>query len=101
MRTAFTLTCPGSATNYVVIVATAWQSKFGLGYPKNVGDCELFIVPLDENGRPIEDGKLNVQLKPGDSMSWYYPPPDTAQIVAVCSKICHGSAILEIDTPIG
>lgn len=99
MRKTINLPCPGSASNFVVIVATAWQSKYGLGNPKNVGNCELFISPLDENGKPIEGGHRNVQLSPGKSMAWYYPPEGTAQIVAVCSKVCHGRAILEIDLP--
>lgn len=101
-KTTIELTCPGSATNYTVIIGAAWQSRFGLGNPKNIGDCELFIVPLDAQSRPINNGALNVMLSPGQTLTWYYPPPDTAQIAAVCSKACTGGgqAILEFDTPV-
>lgn len=99
MRTTVKLTCPGTATNYTVIVDTDWQSRFGLGNPSNVGDCDLFIVPLDTKGKPIELGHLNVELKAGESRPWYNPPTGTAKIGAVCSKECDGTAILEYDTP--
>ena len=66
MRKTINLPCPGSASNFVVIVATAWQSKYGLGNPKNIGNCELFISPLDENGEPIERGFEMFNFVPGN-----------------------------------
>lgn len=99
MKTRMELTCPGTAANYQVITATEWQSKYGIGHPSNVGDCSLFISPLGEDGVPLENGTLNVELRPGDSRHWYHPPPGTFQIVAVCSKTCHQKAILEYDEP--
>ncbi|MDQ3800832.1 MAG: hypothetical protein M3384_15395 [Acidobacteriota bacterium] len=101
-KTTIELTCPGSEKNYTVIVSTAWQSRFGLGNPRNIGDCALFIVPLDAQGKPINKGDLNVMLSAGQQLKWYYPPPEAAQIAAVCSKACTGGgqAILEFDTPV-
>ena len=99
-RTQVALTCPGTQTNYKVIVHTAWQSRYGLGNPTNVGSCPLFLAPLGSDGEPIDNGRKDVKLDPGGSVPWYYPPDGTAKIVAVCSKACSGgSAVLEYDTP--
>ena len=99
MRTTIRLSCPGSPSNYVVVVSTEWQSRYGLGNPANTGTCDLFIVPMDADEKPLQDGHLDVKLEPGESRSWYKPPPGTAKIAAVCSKSCNGSAVLEFDMP--
>src|SRR5688500_5080737 len=101
MRSSVTLECPGTRNNFTVLVSTAWQSKFGIGNPKNIRECELFLAPLDASDNPIRNGRWNVELKPGESRPWYHPPAGTAKIAAVCSKLCNGTAVLEFDTPVG
>src|SRR5262245_26600881 len=99
-RSTVELRCPGTATNFTILVSTAWQAKYGLGNPKNVGSCDLYLVPLNQEGDFIAKGHRNVTLTPGQSLPWYYPPPEAAQIAAVCNKFCDGGrAILEYDTP--
>ena len=100
LRTSVKLTCPGSRENIVVIVATAAQSQYGIGHPENTGDCNLYIGALDADGKPIDPGK-DLELIPGASRHWYYPPSGAVQIVAGCDTRCHGQAVLEYDTPIG
>ena len=101
-RSTIELRCPGTKTNGTVIVSTAWQAKYGLGNPKNIGSCVLFIHPLNEDGEIIAENPHanHCQLFPGQSLPWYFPPPGTAQLVAFCAKVCDGGrAILEYDTP--
>ncbi len=81
----------------MILAASAGTAQYGIGHPENTGDCELFIGALDESGKVLED----IALKPGDSRHWYWPPTGTAKLYAVCSKTCHGTAVLEYDTPIG
>jgi hypothetical protein len=99
-RTSITLPCPGSGDNLTVIVPTRGQAQYGIGHPTNTGGCTLFIGALDANGNPINP-QNDLQLNPGDSRTWYYPPSGVEQIVAVCSNACSGDvAVLEYDTPI-
>ncbi len=99
-RTSIPLNCPGSRDNLTVIVPTAGQAQYGVGHPENTGDCNLFLGALDGDGNPINP-QNDVQLYPGDSIHWYYPPKGAVQIVAVCASDCHGQAVLEFDTPVG
>jgi hypothetical protein len=102
-RTTVTLTCPGSRNNYTVIVDTPQLVQWGLGNPANTGSCTLFVMGLDGNGNPMDDGVNYVPLTlyPGDSVHWYWPPSGAAKIIAVCSSDCNlsGTAVLEYDTP--
>jgi hypothetical protein len=97
VRSSITLPCPGTRENGVVLAATPGVAQFGVGHPANVGDCKLLLVALDENDEAIAD----FPLRPGESRPWYHPPAGTDHIVAVCSNACHGTAVLEYDTPVG
>jgi hypothetical protein len=95
-RSQVVLECPG--TGWRTIIDTAWQSQFGVGNPKNVGTCELYVLCIDEDGAPIPPP---LSLLPGDSRYWFTAQPRTTKIVAACStEYCHGQAVLEYDTPI-
>jgi hypothetical protein len=98
-RTTIEFPCPGSKFNKVVVVPTAAQAQYGVGHPENTGDCTLFLDALDENGNLLDGSTL--QLNPGQSRHWYYPPSGTAQIVVVCHDACHGDGKLEFDAPVG
>jgi hypothetical protein len=99
-RSTVKLRCPGTTSNYTVLVSTAWQAKYGLGNPKNVGSCDLFIHALDQDGEVIQKDRRGGWLVPGQSLPWYYPPPGAVQLVAVCNRHCsEGDAVLEYDTP--
>jgi hypothetical protein len=95
-RSSVTLDCPGTKQNPVVLAAFAGVAQYGIGHPENAGGCGLFIVALDENGTVLEDFLLG----PGDSYRWYWPPSGTTQIDAAWINDCHGTAVLEYDTPI-
>jgi hypothetical protein len=97
-RTRIELNCPGTPDNYIVIVPTAAQAQYGVGNPENTGDCTLFLDALDEDGHLVDWSQL--QLDPGQSRHWYYPPSGAAQIVVSCHNTCHGNGELEFDTPI-
>ncbi len=97
-RTTIELNCPGTTNNYIVIVPTAAQAQYGVGNPENTGDCTLFLDALDGDGTRLDGSTL--QLDPGQSRHWYYPPSGAAQIVVSCHNTCHGNGELEFDTPI-
>ena len=94
-KTIVRLTCPGTKANSKVIVGTAWQCRYGVANPANTGDCPLFLVALGEDGKAIEDQRLD----PGESIAKYVPPAETVKIMAACSKACSGEAVLEFDSP--
>jgi hypothetical protein len=99
-RTSVILICPGSLTNLTIIVPTRGQAQYGIGHPKNTGDCPLILGALDEDGTPINP-QDDLLLRPGDSRTYYHPPSGAMQIVAVCVDNCSGGgAVLEYDTPI-
>jgi len=102
-RTSVNLTCPGSRSNFTVIVDSPQLVQWGLGNPANTGSCTLFVAGLDANGNPMDDGiKFRpLTLYPGDSVHWYWPPSGAAKIIAVWSSDCNlsGTAVLEYDTP--
>ena len=85
-RTSVEVICPGSRNNLTVIVPTAGQAQYGIGHPANTGDCTLFLGALDADGNPLHPGR-DLQLRPGHSRHWYYPPTGTEQIVAVGSVL--------------
>jgi hypothetical protein len=88
--------CPGSRSNYVVILDSVWKCQWGLGHPRNIGTCTLYLDVLDGAGKFM----VHVELDPGHQVRWVKPPPGTAQLVLVCANDCLGRAILEYDTPI-
>jgi hypothetical protein len=102
-RTSVVLTCPGSSSNYTVIANTPQVVQWGVGHPANTGSCTLFLMGLDGNGNPMDDGVnyFPLTLNPGASFKWYWPPSGAAAIIAVCSSDCNvsGTAVLEYDTP--
>jgi hypothetical protein len=100
MRERIELTCPGSRDSLVVLVRTPWQAQYGIGHPENSGDCALVIGALDEDGEPIDPGRRDLLLYPGDRYPWYFPPDGAAQIVAVGVNNCEGLAVLEYDSPV-
>jgi hypothetical protein len=95
-RSRLTSPCPGTRENAVVIARGPAVSG-GIGNPRNVGDCPLYIAALDAAGEPIEE---RLKLEPGQSRRWYYPPQGTVEIAFACSSNCEGTATLEFDTPI-
>lgn len=95
-RSRLTAPCPGTRENAVVIARGPAVSG-GIGNPRNVGDCPLYIAALDARGEPIEE---RLRLAPGQSRRWYYPPEGTVEIAFACSSNCEGTATLELDTPI-
>lgn len=103
LRETVNIPCPGSSSNFVIVVNTPNKTQWGLSNPANSGSCSLFLGGLDENGKPMDDGR-NVfpqKLNPGDSLTWYWPPSGATAIFAVCSNDCNssGTAVLEYDTP--
>ena len=82
---------PGGSTT---IVSSQWQARFGLGNPKNVGNCTLSIRAVSNQGL------LVTIFPPGRSMLWYYPPKGTTRIEVEASPFCSREGLLEIDTPI-
>jgi len=97
MRQSIELPCPGSLANATTIVATDWQSAYGVGNPANTGDCSISIAGVDASGRPISG---NVTLAPGERVATFVPPAGTQRIVAACFEDCNGRAVLEFDAPV-
>jgi hypothetical protein len=96
-RTYVDAPCPGTATNYVVVVGTPEQCLYGIGNPKNTGGCLFTIHAMDSGGAVIDGAGLSLDV--GESANWYNPPQGTAQIVVVCVDSCTGAARLEYDMP--
>jgi hypothetical protein len=88
--------CPGSSSNFVVILDSVWKCQWDLGHPRNIGTCTLYLDPLDGAGKSMG---VDFTLNPGDQVPWVTPPPGTAQLAIVCDSSCSGRAILEYDTP--
>jgi hypothetical protein len=100
-RSIAKLSCPGSRNNLTVIVGNPQLVPWGVGRPKNTGNCTLFLAAIDGSGNALHP-EQDLQLNPGDQFDWYQPPAGAAQIVAVCTKDCAagtGPTILEYDTP--
>lgn len=99
MRTSVTTPCPGTTSNGVVLINSSWQCAYGLANLANTGTTgRLYLIALDANG--VFDPSLpDVYLDPGDTMAQYTPPPNAAQVLAVCCKDCSGQATLEYDAP--
>ncbi len=91
--------CPGTKTNSSVLIPTAWQCRYGVSNLTNVGECTVFIVPLDKRGQPKEKGRFNRALPPGDSIPHYYPPHGTEKVVVVCHDSCEGTGWIEYLAP--
>lgn len=95
--------CPGTPSNYVVIINTAWQCAFGISNPVNTGTCPIYLNGLDANGSAISRVPVgtmaDLQLNPGNWKSRYLPPNGSVQLVLSCDKNCGGVATLEYDTP--
>lgn len=102
-RTPVSAPCPGTSSNYVVIINTAWQCKFGLSNLINTGTCPIYLSGLDENGNMISrvsaGTMADLQMNPGDWKLRYIPPDGSVQLIFVCDKNCTGVATLEYDTP--
>lgn len=88
---------PGTAYNYVVVVATRWQSILGISRPQNVGECTIYLNAFDSNDNVIREDEM--RLDPGDIKKRYIPSKAATKIVFVCDRACYESAILEYDTP--
>ncbi len=97
MRTAITLSCPGSLGAATVLTSTPEQSQWGIGHPRNAGGCPLSIGALDASGSLLQP---NLALQPGESAEWYTPPAGTARIVVACFENCTGETVLEFDLPV-
>lgn len=97
-RTTVSVDCPGTGSNYVVLVPTAAQAQYGVGHPENTGECSLYIVGLDADGNAMDP---HTRIDPGHRRHWYYPPSGAAQVAVMCSSTCHGDGEIEFDTPIG
>ena len=91
--------CPGTRYNFLTLVSEEWKCRYGISALMNTGECDLFISPLDSDGQPVEDGKKNVMLSPGQTIPHYYPPTGTHQIVVVCSKECNGKGRCQFQSP--
>jgi len=92
-------TCPVSESNKVTI-AKGPGAVMGIGHPKNVGSCTIYLASYESNGRNIDQCK-HIELHPGQGTDWYYPLPGTSFIYMVCHKDCQGgTAILEYDAPV-
>ena len=89
--------CPGTATNFVVLIGSPWQCPFGIFNLVNTGGCKIFIHGVDDGGNPISAGFL--ALGPGEGTTFYKPSDGSAQVVVVCDSSCSGQALLEFDTP--
>ena len=98
-RMTIQATCPGTFNNKVT-VAQGHGATMGIGHPKNVGSCTIFLACYDSTGRNIDQYK-DLMLSPGQGTDWYYPLPGTSFIYMVCHKDCQGgTAILEYDAPV-
>jgi hypothetical protein len=104
-RTSVSAPCPGTSSNYVVIISSDWQCSFGIANPVNTGTCPIYLNGLDANGNTISrlpDGTMaDLRLNPGDWKFRYLPPDGSVQVVLSCDKYCNGVATLEYDTPNG
>ena len=85
--------------NLEVIVSGWDRAQFGVGHPKNIsgGECNIELVAQDADYNILD----SLTLGPGESVSWYYPPPGTHFIFVICGDSCEDQqAVLEYDTPI-
>lgn len=96
-RSTIDIPCPGSLER-AVVVAVFPATVFGVGNPKNVGPFPLSIGALDRNGKLLNPSHP-LELQPGESADWYYPPANTHTIIAVGWRQYRGVTTLEYDTP--
>lgn len=94
-RSTILIKCPGSRETAVVL-AVGPATVFGVGNPKNIGDCPLSIGAEDENSRLLSP---TLSLSPGESALHFDPPAGTYRILVAGFTNCTGEAILEYDTP--
>ena len=57
------------------IVSTPWQARFGLGNPKNVGECLIYLIAVVGNQGDDGPGNHTTFLYPGRSMFSVPPAP--------------------------
>jgi hypothetical protein len=88
------LTCPGSREDAVQLT-NEFTTQFGVGHPRNTGDCPLFLDALDGGGNSVQQ----LQLTPGDGVDWFSAPQEAVAIFAVCHQDCSGTGQLTFDTP--
>ncbi len=98
--------CPGSHSNAITIAGPA-QSALGLQNLVNTGSCSLSIQALDATGKPLapspNTSSSTLELKPGQSIGKWVPPPGTVKVVVACFTTCPGttSTSLEYDDTVG
>jgi hypothetical protein len=101
MRERLELSCPGTTTNYEVLIPTEWQCLYGLTGIMNVGQCPLHISPRDADGKmlKVNGQSKNIMLQPWDSIPHYYPPEGTVTVSVGCDKNCRASGAIEFEAP--
>lgn len=91
------LQCPGTASNYTVLIPTPWQCQYGIRRVQNVGQCTVFLAPIDATGNARNTQHL--KLAPGESLAHYIPPPGTHQLAVACDSTCNGPARIQFEPP--
>jgi hypothetical protein len=96
-RSTIDIPCPGALENAVVI-AVFPATVYGVGNPANIGSYPLSIGALDRSGTLLNPSHP-LELMPGESATWYYPPANAYKIIAVGWRNYYGTTTLEYDTP--
>jgi hypothetical protein len=101
MRERLELTCPGTSSNYEVLIPTEWQCLYGMTGIVNVGQCPLHISPRKADGNMMTNNgrTMNITLQPGESIPQYYPPEGTVKVIVACDKFCRAVGAIEFEAP--
>lgn len=89
------LPSPGTSSNYVVLKSGPNVAE-GIVFITNVGKCQVFIHGTDESGKSLNQTNP-LTLDPGEYAFQFVPPPKSAMIVAVTSKVCNDDSAISYD----